>query len=179
MSESTETNLERFKKGMKTIASFLRRGLPFASGVFAALLAFILYNLVIVQPNQLSVDDVNASVASAMGSATPPPSYSAQVYEIIRPSLVLIETEEAHQDAESDFGLGSGVVVDSFGDILTSLHVIDGATRIKITFADGTESEAQVITEIPELDLAVIQALDSPPVRSQLLGGDSSAVTTC
>ena len=104
MSESTETNQERFKKGIKRIASFLRRGLPFASGVFAALLAFILYNLVIVQPNQLSVEDVNASVASAMGSATPPPAYSAQVYEVIRPSLVLIQTEEKHQDV-SCFGV--------------------------------------------------------------------------
>jgi len=176
MSESTETTTERFKKGMKNIASFLRRGLPFASGVLAALLAFILYNLVIVQPNQLSMDDVNASVASAIGSATPPPAYSAQVYEIIRPSLVLIQTEEAHQDAESDFGLGSGVVVDSFGDILTSLHVIDGATRIIITFADGTKSEAEVIEEIPELDLAIIQALDSPPVLFPAVLGNPSSM---
>ena len=176
MSESTETIQERFKKGMKTVASFLRRSLPFASGVLAALLAFILYNLVIVQPNQLSADDVNASVASALGSATPPPAYSAQVYEVIRPSLVLIQTEETHQDAESDFGLGSGVVVDSFGDILTSRHVIDGATRIKITFADGTESEAQVVSEMPELDLAVIQAVDSPPVLYPATLGNPGAM---
>jgi S1-C subfamily serine protease len=86
------------------------------------------------------------------------------VYEVIQPSLVLIQTEERHQDAESDFGLGSGVIVDSFGDILTSLHVISGASRIKVTFADGTESEAQVIKEVPELDLAVLQALDTPLV---------------
>jgi S1-C subfamily serine protease len=164
MSESTGTKIERFKMGMKNIASLLRRGLPFASGVFAALLAFLLYQLVVVQPNQLSVDDVNASVASAMASATPPPAYSAQVYRVIEPSLVLIQTEEHHQDAESGFGLGSGVIVDSFGDILTSLHVIDGASSITITFADGTKSEAQVITEIPELDLAVVQALDTPLV---------------
>jgi len=164
MSESTSSTIERLKMGMKNIASLLRRSLPFASGVFASLLAFFLYNLVFVQPNQLSTDDVRASVASAMGSATPPPAYSAQVYEVIRPSLVLIQTEKPRQDEESGFSLGSGVVVDSFGDILTSLHVINGATRIKVTFADGTESEAEVISEMPELDLAVIQALDSPPV---------------
>lgn len=56
------------------------------------------------------------------------------------------------------------MVVNSFGDILTSLHVIAGATRITVTFADGTESEAQVMAEMPELDLAVIQALDTPLV---------------
>ncbi len=164
MSESTGSNRERLKEGMKKAASLLRKGLPFASGVFAALLAFLIYHLVFVLPNQLSEEDVNQTVAVVIGSATPPPAYSAQVYAVIQPSLVLIQTEERHQDAESDFGLGSGVIVDSFGDILTSLHVISGASRIKVTFADGTESEAQVIKEVPELDLAVLQALDTPLV---------------
>jgi S1-C subfamily serine protease len=175
MGESSEVTIERFKGRMKNIASFLRRGLPFASGVLAALLAFLLYHLVILQPNQLSVDDVNESVALAMASATPPPAYSAQVYQIIQPSLVLIQTKKPHQDQESGFGLGSGVVVDSFGDILTSLHVIEGASSITITFADGTESEAQVISEMPELDLAVIQALDTPMfVVPAVLGNPNS-----
>ncbi|MBE7436386.1 MAG: trypsin-like peptidase domain-containing protein [Anaerolineales bacterium] len=162
MSESPDSKFERFKGWITHVASRLRRGMPFASGVFAALLAFLLYHLVVVAPDQLSAEDVEESVAIAMASATPPPAYSAQVYQIIQPSLVLIEIEEAHQDSESDFGLGSGVVVDSFGDILTSLHVIEGATRINVTFADGTKSEAQVVAEMPELDLAVIQALDTP-----------------
>lgn len=162
MSESAQTKKERFMMGIKNLASRLRSSLPFASGVFSALLAFLIYHLVLVAPNQLDAEDVKESVAIAMASATPEPAYSAQVYQIIQPSLVLIEIEETHQDAESDFGLGSGVVVDSFGDILTSLHVIEGATRIKVTFADGTESEAQVVAEMPELDLAVIQALDTP-----------------
>ncbi len=96
-----------------------------ASGVLAALLAFLLYNLFFIKPDQLTVNDVNDSIASAMASATPPAAYSAQVYQIIRPSLILIQVEEKHKDAKSDFGLGSGVIVDSFGNILTSLHVVD------------------------------------------------------
>lgn len=162
MSESSETTIQRWQGRMKNIASLLRRGLPFAMGVFATLVVLLIYHFVIVQPSQLSADDVNASVASAMASATPPPAYSSLVYQAIQPSLVLIQTEGKSQADESGFGLGSGVVVDSFGDILTSLHVIQGASRITVTFADGTESEAQVITEMPELDLAVIQALDTP-----------------
>lgn len=176
MSESTDIKNERFKMGIKNLASFLRRSLPFASGVFAALVAFLLYHLVILQPNQLSADDVNASVASAMASATPPPAYSAQVYQIIEPSLVLIQTEEHRQDAESGFGLGSGVIVDSFGDILTSLHVIQGADQITVTFADGTKSDAQIITEIPELDLAVVQALDTPMMIVPAVLGNPNAM---
>ena len=164
MSESTEQNMGRFKGWMKNSASFLRRSLPFASGVFAALLALLLYNLVVVHPNQLTPAGISTSVAEAMASATPQPAYSALVYQVIQPSLVLIQTEDQHQDTESDFGLGSGVIVDGFGDILTSLHVIQGADLITVTFADGTESEAQIVSEMPELDLAVIQALDTPLV---------------
>lgn len=140
------------------------------------LVVILIYHFVIVQPNQLTTEDVNASVAQVMASATPPPAYSAQVYEVIRPSLVLIQTEERHRNAETGFGLGSGVVVDSFGDILTSLHVIAGASTITVTFADGTESEAEVIAEMPELDLAVIQALDSPPVLFPATLGNPSAM---
>lgn len=160
--ESSGTKLEIFKGRMKNLLARLRRGVPFASGVFGALLVLFFYNLLIVRPNQLTVEDVNMSVAIAMASATPAPANSALVYQVIQPSLVLIQVEEKHQDAESDFGLGSGVVVDSFGNILTSLHVVDGATIIKVTFADGTESEAAIVNSMPERDIAVLQAYDTP-----------------
>jgi S1-C subfamily serine protease len=97
------------------------------------------------------------------------------VYQVIEPSLVLIQVEEKHQDAESDFGLGSGVVVDSFGNILTSLHVVNGATTIKVTFADGTESEAEIVNTMLERDIAVLQAYDTPlSVVPAVLGNPNS-----
>lgn len=164
MSEPSVSKMESWKGKIKTIASQLRRGLPFAWGVFATLVVILIYHFTFVLPNQLTAEDVNASVMQVMASATPPPAYSALVYQVIQPSMVLIETEETHRNAETGHGLGSGVIVDNFGDILTSLHVIQGANRITVTFADGTQSEAQVITEMPELDLAVLQALDTPLV---------------
>ncbi len=162
MNESTGSKMEVFRGRIQNMVARLRRGLPFASGAFAALLVLFFYNLLIVKPNQLTVEDVNMSVAIAMASATPAPANSALVYQVIQPSLVLIQVEEKHQDAESDFGLGSGVVVDSFGSILTSLHVVHGASIIKVTFADGTESQAQIVSAMPERDIAVLQALDTP-----------------
>jgi S1-C subfamily serine protease len=161
MSES-DPNMKISHGRVREIFSRARPGLPFVYGMLASLLAFVFYNLLFVQPNQLSVDDVNESVAQAMASATPMPSYSSLVYQAIQPSLVLIQVEEKHEDAESDFGLGSGVIVDNFGNILTSLHVVDGASVITITFADGTRSEGQIVTAMPERDIAVLQALDTP-----------------
>ena len=175
MNESSASKMDIWKGRMREVIARLRRGLPFASGVFGALLVLFFYNLLVVKPNQLTVEDVNASVAMVMASATPAPSYSTQVYQAIRPSLILIQVEEKHQNAESDFGLGSGVVVDSFGNILTSLHVVDGASVITVTFADGTQSEAAIVSEMPERDIAVLQAYDTPlSVVPAVLGNPNS-----
>ena len=162
MNEPSVSRSELWRGRIKGVFARLRRGLPFGSGVLAALLTLLLYNLLFIKPTQLTVNDVNDSIASAMASATAPPPYSETVYQIIRPSLVLIQVEETHNDAIPDYGLGSGVIVDTFGNILTSLHVVKGATSIKVTFADGTESEAEIVLEQPENDIAVIQALDTP-----------------
>jgi S1-C subfamily serine protease len=175
MNEPSASKLEIWKGHIKGVLTRLRRGLPFGSGVLAALLAFLFYNLLFIKPNQLTANDVTNSIASAMASATPPPAYSAQVYQAIQPSLVLIQVEEKHKDAKSDFGLGSGVVIDSFGNILTSLHVVNGASTIKVTFADGTESEAVIVNQQPENDIAVIQAYDTPLfVTPAVLGNPNS-----
>lgn len=161
MSE-TESKLEVWRGRYRTALTHLRRGLPFVYGVFAALVTLFLYHLLIVQPQQLTLDDVEGSIVEVMASATAPPSYSSQVYQVIRPSLVLVQVERGNGDERSDFGLGSGVVVDRFGSILTSLHVIEGANQVTVTFADGTQSQAAVVMRRPEYDLAVLQAYDTP-----------------
>ncbi len=59
-------------------------------------------------------------------------------------------------------GIGTGVVIVSTGLILTNLHVIDGAEAIVVTFADGSESPADVVNTQPENDLAVLKARTVP-----------------
>jgi len=53
--------------------------------------------------------------------------------------------------------LGSGFVWDTQGHIVTNNHVIDGATKISVTFADGTMVSAKLVGADPNSDLAVIQ----------------------
>jgi serine protease DegQ len=57
---------------------------------------------------------------------------------------------------------GSGVVIDEKGDILTNLHVIHSTDRWVVTFADGSTSDATVVSVQPENDLAVIHAQKTP-----------------
>jgi S1-C subfamily serine protease len=59
-------------------------------------------------------------------------------------------------------GVGTGVVIVDKGIILTNLHVVIGAARIKVRFFDGMESDATVIGVRPEHDLAVLQAKSVP-----------------
>ena len=54
-------------------------------------------------------------------------------------------------------GLGSGVIVDSGGYILTNNHVVEGADEILVHLADGREFKAKVVGTDPPTDIAVIQ----------------------
>ncbi len=65
-----------------------------------------------------------------------------------------------HGQMES--GVGTGVVIMDNGTILTNLHVVNGAKSIKVTFFDGLESEAVVLSTQPENDLAVLRAKRIP-----------------
>ncbi|MAS34367.1 MAG: peptidase S1 [Anaerolineaceae bacterium] len=149
-----------------------RRLFPFASGAAAALLILLIYNLMTPEPQLLNERDVEDAIAAAMASATPPPALSAQVYQIIQPSLVLIETQpsiggnsniryETHQNLhfvqDEIADVASGVIVNDSGDILTSLHVLGNATNLQITFADGSLANAEIVGAMPENDIAVLR----------------------
>src|SRR6185312_5090765 len=59
-------------------------------------------------------------------------------------------------------GTGSGVVMDTRGDIVTNRHVVSNATRVKVTCSDGREFPAKTLGMDSETDVAVIR-LDNPP----------------
>jgi len=59
--------------------------------------------------------------------------------------------------------LGSGVLIDAEGHILTNEHVVEKASRIRIGLADGRELDATLVGADPNNDIAVLQAeTDSP-----------------
>ena len=129
--------------------------MPYVSGGLVALLAVFLYGMLVPGKPPLTQRDVDDTIASALASVTPPPAFSEMVYQAVQPSLVLIQTTLPHGQAapdatpDEDGGLGSGVVVSQNGDILTSLHVIAGATAIKLTFAEGRHRGAEVVAASP------------------------------
>lgn len=162
-SEQWRQRLQRLQNAGARARMRLQAAAPFAMGVVAALTALLLYNLLFPGPAPLTASQVNDTVAMAMASATPPPAFSAQVYQAIQPSLVLIQTESPEEgEDEASSGLGTGVVVSDRGDILTSLHVVAGAASIELIFADGSKSGAIVTAEMPEKDIAVLSPTEPP-----------------
>ncbi len=61
--------------------------------------------------------------------------------------------------------LGSGVIVDAKGTIVTNQHVIAGADSIRVQLADGRISDAAVVGQDPDTDLAILRlSIDKLPV---------------
>jgi S1-C subfamily serine protease len=139
-----------------------RRATPFVAGIAAALLAIVVYGLVNPPARPLTTGDVRQAVASALASQTPGPPHGELVYAAVRTSVVLIETDEAGTNGSGATGLGSGVVVNDAGAVLTALHVVSDAKTIKVTYADGSSSSATIATQQPDTDIAVLQP-DTPP----------------
>ncbi|HVL73010.1 MAG TPA: DegQ family serine endoprotease [Beijerinckiaceae bacterium] len=71
--------------------------------------------------------------------------------------------------------LGSGVIVDSGGLVVTNNHVIEGMTEVKVAFADRREFEAEIVLRDPRTDLAVLR-IKNPPKVQPLAFGDSDAL---
>jgi S1-C subfamily serine protease len=161
MKEPSASNMDVWNR-LGRAREKMRGMFPFVSGVFVTLLVLLLYNFLFPGTQPLTEREVNSAISNALASATPPPAFSVQVYRVIQPSLVLIQTETEGKNGGKGRGLGSGVIVDDMGNILTSLHVVDDATRITLTFADGTRSDGLVIMEQPENDIAVLHPVNMP-----------------
>jgi S1-C subfamily serine protease len=143
--------LQHFLKGIRGVVLFVL-------GVAAALIVLMLYHLLIPGPPQLTANDVMTEVSQVLATATPPAPFSEGVYQIIRPSLVLIQSKSPGSDGKADDSLGTGTIIDANGDILTSLHVVANSTDIQVIFADGTSSTATVANKQAENDIAVLKA---------------------
>jgi putative serine protease PepD len=109
-------------------------------------------------------------------SARPSPSASgprstAEIYAALAPSVVTVEALVPRTDKVRD--VGTGVVANAGGVILTALHVVQGAGSVRVTFADGTVSAARVQAEDAATDIAALTAASLPAVLVPAVLGSS------
>jgi S1-C subfamily serine protease len=162
----------------REVGSRLGRLAPYGVGATVAVTVIFLFGLLAPSRPPVTSQQVDDAIASALASVTPPPAFSQVVYQAVQPSLVLIQTHGvADPDTNDEHGgLGSGVVVNLEGDILTSLHVVDGAKSIELTFADGSTSPGAIVATQPEKDIAVIHATQLPAILIPATIGNPRAV---
>ena len=117
----------------------------------------------------LTMEQIDAGMRQSIEDK-PLLSPATRAYEAIIPSIVRVvglmtEGDDGNDDKERgvvERGVGSGVVIIDNGTILTNLHVVSGAKKIRVTFYDGSQSDAVIINTQPENDLAVLRARTIP-----------------
>jgi S1-C subfamily serine protease len=140
-----------------------KRLLWVAAGGLFALLLVITYVAITPSTPKITQEDIRAAVLYTLETNTLP-SPVAKAYKVIRPSIVRVRGLEPNKDGGEDIekSVGTGVVIVDNGVILTNLHVVLGAKRVRVVFADGLESDATITGMRPEHDLAVLQAQTIP-----------------
>ena len=116
----------------------------------------------------------STSATSVAPSPAPTPAASAtplavtDLYGRVAPSVVLITTSKG--------SLGSGVIVNDTGTVLTAQHVIAGGGTISVVFADGTKAPAKVTAADRTIDLAKLTPSKLPEVVVPAILGGGLAV---
>ena len=167
------------KLARSAVALVLAAAMGFAGGFVGARVGNAGGKVVIQQvaPSSSSTSDSGSASAVNTGSGMT----TAQVSEMVSPSVVVITTEQVvysqwswYGQNQVESGAGSGVIISSDGYILTCAHVVSGASNITVTIGD-TDYTATVVGEDDTSDVAVIKidATDLTPATV----GDSDSLT--
>lgn len=114
----------------------------------------------------------SASTVQPVSASGEDPDWQA-VAAAVQPAVVTISVQSS-----SSSGVGSGVIYNAQGDIVTNYHVVSGATgadaTIQVTLSDGRLYNATVVGTDPTTDLAVIRLENAPSDLTVAAFGSSS-----
>jgi S1-C subfamily serine protease len=143
-----------------SLSSRLRTPLTAATGAVVALVLMLVYLELNPQDGRFNESDIRTLADEQIEAIPPELPVEPEIFNLVRPSVVTIYRDPSSQSEVR--GVGSGVIVDEFGNILTAYHVIEGLTEVRVRFHDGQERTASVDREEPERDLAVLHVGDLP-----------------
>ncbi|HMC07758.1 MAG TPA: trypsin-like peptidase domain-containing protein, partial [Actinomycetota bacterium] len=164
--------------------SFSQRLLPWAKGLLAAALVAVVLFVVAnafgaFRQNVASIP--TGTDASLRTAATTPPSGTAPALDIrsvlraVEPGVITISTTgpTGNFGGQSQ-GQGTGMVLDSQGNVLTNAHVVAGATTVNVqVFGQPTIYQAKVLGADTADDVAIIQIQNAGPLTPVPLGHSS------
>lgn len=136
-----------------------------ALGALFSLSMLFVYDYFQPARTELTQEQIDAAVLHTLATKELP-ARAARAAALIAPSIVRIRGDileaKGTQVGDDDFGVGTGVVIKDDGTILTNLHVVASAPRLVVTFADGMESPAVIVSAQRDKDLAVLKPLNIP-----------------
>jgi S1-C subfamily serine protease len=148
-------------------------------GIVGAVVVMVVFAFIMVPPPSMIKPEIsvtNGHDISAVGETTP--SYSKkltliEIFEISEAGVVRVNVQRT-EDAVIPTGVGSVFVFDKKGHVITNAHVVDGATKVVVTFLDGRSYNADVIGVDNFTDIAVIKVNADLSLLHPLSLGDSS-----
>ena len=155
------------------VALVLAAAMGFAGGFVGARVGNAGNKVVIQQVERTDSSAASGTAVSSSGMTT------AQVSEMVSPSVVVITTEQVvysqwswYGQNQVESGAGSGVIISSDGYILTCAHVVSGASQITVTIGD-TDYTATVVGEDDTSDVAVLK-IDATGLTPATVGDSNS-----
>ena len=118
-----------------------------------------------LQPASAAFSEATPPAITDPASATDEQN-NIEIYRALSPGVVNVHSMSYTRDffgfVEPQEGSGSGSVIDQEGNILTNYHVIEGATKLAVSFGGEKNYAAQVVGGDPDTDLAVIKLIEKP-----------------
>lgn len=174
----------------RTVVKTRAKKLPVFLSALVGLVAGGLLMVALVFTGALDINSDKGSVVSSNASqqsisidtedTTLPEVVSAKALPSVVSITTTIESAGLAMGGsdEGSGSIGSGVILDTDGNILTNYHVIEGATDIVVTLDDGTSLEAELVGSDESSDLAVIRVKDASSASlTPIEVGDSDALT--
>src|SRR5258706_5475526 len=113
-----------------------------------------------------------------MAGAQPCTESLTALFERVSPAVVSIQVMKINKirpQRRFETIVGSGLIIDRGGEILTNAHVVDGAASMTVTLDNGTKVTARVVGIDPGLDVALIRVDPSAPLPLAPFGDSSTA----
>ena len=177
---------ERLGKRWEPFVAQHRTKLVIAASVLITLMLGGAWQMLQPAAQRLTQSDINEAVNFAMDERPRPPSVASMAYAAVIPSVVRVNGYDPAADksaaetpvpgtppienpppgeVQEDFhekytAVGTGVVIDDQGTILTNLHVARAAPRLRVEFFDGTEANAGALAAPDTLARARASGLD-------------------
>ena len=158
-------------------------GVMIMSGTLALAAAILISTYVLVSqdtvPETSQIDVIPDATQAEAASATPQSEQSSrdlslvEIFEMTESGVVRLMVIKGNDTEDGSTGVGSGIVFNKMGHIVTNAHVVDDANRTEVTFLDGRSYRAEIVGVDVHTDLAVVRVDADPNLLTPLLIGDS------